>query len=109
MRSVIFFHLFCLTVEVLIQEFPHISFKGETKSNHSYVDLLLVGNADDNSDAVVCETDLETCCSIRQGQYRGDWFFPSGEWLPFKYRNDPVISEGRLAKKSYCTETVIQI
>ena len=100
MRSVIFFHLFCLTVEVLSQEFPHITFDGETKSNHSYVDLLLVGNARGNSDAVVCETDLETCCSVGEGQYRGDWFFPSGEWLPFKNRNDdPVISEGRTGKK----------
>ena len=58
-----------------------------------------MGNARGNSDAVVCVTDLETCCSIGEGQYRGDWFFPSGEWLPFKYRNDPVVSEGRTGKK----------
>ena len=56
---------------------------GETLPNHAYVDLSLVGNADDGSDSVQCHTDLNTCCSGSQGLDRGDWYFPSGDRLGF--------------------------
>ena len=40
----------------------YVSFMGQALINHSYVDLSTVGSADDNSDSVVCHTDLDTCC-----------------------------------------------
>ena len=63
------------------QTFPYVSFIGQTLANHSYVDLSTVGSADDNSDSVVCHTDLGTCCSGSQGIHRGDWSFPNGTVL----------------------------
>ena len=59
------------------QNFPYVSFCGQTLANHSYVDINLVG------DDVQCITDLSTCCSIHQGPHRGDWYFPDGTRLPF--------------------------
>ena len=59
-------------VEVNCQQtFPYVSFgpTGQTLANHSYVDLSTVGSAGDNSDSVVCHTDLSTCCT---GPHNGD-------------------------------------
>ena len=78
--------LLCLLstlVEVHSQTIPYVSFMGTNLTNHSYVDLTLVGVALDGSDSVQCHTDLSTCCSSVQGVDRGDWFFPNGERLQF--------------------------
>ena len=56
---------------------------GQALADHSYVDLSTVGSADDNSNSVVCHTDLSTCCSGGQGIHRGDWYFPDGTPLQF--------------------------
>ena len=37
----------------------------------------------DLSDNIQCHTDLSTCCNAAQGAHRGDWYFPSGNRLPF--------------------------
>ena len=52
--------------------------------------LCTVGNAGDNSDSVVCHTDLSTCCSGSEGSHRGDWCFPNGTVLPFAGRSVPI-------------------
>ena len=76
--------LLSFLVEVHSQQtFPYVSFMGPALDNHSYVDLSTVGSAGDNSDSVVCHTDLSACCSGAQGVHRGDWSFPSGTILPF--------------------------
>ena len=80
--------LMCLLsalVEVHSQDInvPYVSFMGTNLPNHSYVDLTLVGSAGDGGDSVQCHTDLSTCCSSAQGLDRGDWYFPSGDRLPF--------------------------
>ena len=74
--------LLLFLVKVHSQTFPYVSFMGQTLANHSYVDLSTVGSASDNSDSVVCHTDLSTCCSGGQGIHRGDWYFPDGTQLP---------------------------
>ena len=79
------------------QTFPYVSFMGQTLANHSYVDLSLVGSEKDNSDSVVCHTDLSTCCSGGQGIHRGDWYFPDGSVLPYSGRSVPIY-EGRTAQ-----------
>ena len=63
---------------------------GQALDNNSYVDLSTVGNAGDNSDSVVCHTNLITCCSGSQGFHRGDWSFPSGDRLPFTGSSVPI-------------------
>ena len=55
---------------------------GVDLTNHSYVNLTLVGNAPDGSNSVQCHTDLSTCCNAGAGQDRGDWYFPNGTRLP---------------------------
>ena len=76
---------------------PYISFRGQNLSNNSYVDFNQVGDEIDGSDSVKCHTELVMCCSEAQGDLRGDWFFPSGERLPFPGSgNDPF--EGRGAQ-----------
>ena len=70
--------------------FPYVSFMGETLADHSYVNLSTVGSASDDSDSVVCHTDLDTCCSGSQGIHRGDWYFPDGTVLPFLGPSVPI-------------------
>ena len=88
----------CSLVEVHSQTTtPFISFQGNTLANHSYVDFSEVGRAEDGSDSVRCRSELDMCCSMTQGDLRGDWFFPSGVVLPFPgLTNDPF--EGRGAQ-----------
>ena len=80
--------LFYAAANVRSQIFPYISFKGRTLSNHSYVDVSLVGSSGDGSDSVQCHTDLDSCCSRFQGPHRGDWHFPNGTRLGFRRRSD---------------------
>ena len=78
--------LLLLLVKVNCQQtFPYVSFglTGPALANHSYVDRSTVGSELDNSDNVVCHTDLSTCCSGGQGFHRGNWSFPNGTPLPF--------------------------
>ena len=77
--------LLCLLwslVEVHSQTAPYVSFMGETLPNHAYVNLSLVGSS--GSDSVQCHTDLDNCCTVAQGQQRGDWNAPGSDIrLPF--------------------------
>ena len=73
--------LFSALVEVHSQTVPYVSFMGTNLTNHSYVDITLVGNATDGSDSVQCHTDLSTCCRAASGPDRGDWYFPNGTQL----------------------------
>ena len=78
--------LLCLLsalVEVHSQTVPYVSFMGTNLTNHSYVDLTLVGNLNNGSDSVHCHTDLDTCCNADAGPDRGDWFSPNGTRLGF--------------------------
>ena len=59
-------------------------------SNHSYVNLTAVGDAQDGSDSVQCHSDLSTCCSGAHGDDHGDWYFPSGTRLQFNSDGDDV-------------------
>ena len=68
-------------VGVHSQTVPYVSFMGTDLTNHSYVDLTLVGSY--ASDSVQCHTDLDSCCRRAQGPDRGDWYFPNGERLHF--------------------------
>ena len=78
--------LLCLLpalVEVHSQTVPYVSFMGTNLTNHSYVNLTLVGSPESGGDSVQCHTNLATCCSANQGAHRGDWYFPNGDRLPF--------------------------
>ncbi|CAI8031954.1 hypothetical protein GBAR_LOCUS18096, partial [Geodia barretti] len=59
--------------------FPYVSFMGQTRANHSYVNFSLIGRTEIES--VHCHTDLSTCCRNEQGMHRGDWYFPNGNRL----------------------------
>ena len=72
-----------VVVEVHSQSFPYAAFMGQTLANHSYVDLSLVG--DSQNDSVQCITDAITCCIIID---RGDWWFPDGKRLPQYFSRD---------------------
>ena len=90
--------LLLFLVEVHSQlTYPYVSFMGPTLADHSYVDLSTVGSAGDNSDSVVCHTDLNTCCSGGQGPHRGNWSFPNGTILP-SIGNSDSIGFGRTAE-----------
>ena len=94
MKATLLCVLLCLLwslVEVQSQtEYPYISFMGNNLSNHSYVDLSLVGGdpiSSGDSDTVQCHTDLMTCCRNVQGIHRGDWF-PPGSDTRLDFSND---------------------
>ena len=77
---------------------PYVSFGlSPALADHSYVDLSTVGSELDNSDSVVCHTDLSSCCSGSQGIHRGDWYLPDGTVLPFSGGSVPI-SEARAAQ-----------
>ena len=75
------------------QTVPYLSFMGQTLPDHSWVDISQVGIGHD----LYCHTDLQTCCSGRQGQHRGDWYFPNGERLPTPGGGNIV--EARIAQR----------
>ena len=54
---------------------------GEQLPNNSFVDINLVGNNDSN--AIVCHTDLTTCCRESEGQSRGEWLRLEGIRLSY--------------------------
>ena len=97
-RSLLLLFLLSLVEVHCQQTFPYVSFMGQTLVNHSYVDLSTVGSASDNSDGVVCHSDLHYCCSGPQGIHRGDWYFPDGTQLPFVGNNVPI-GLGRSAQR----------
>ena len=66
------------------QTVPYVSFRGETLLNHGYVDLSLVGEAEDGSDSVQCHTDLTSYCTSGLAKNdRPDWYFPDGTPMGF--------------------------
>ena len=84
MKATLLCVLLCLLwslVEVQSQTVPNVTFRGNTLSNHSYVDLSQVGNdrTGSDSDTVQCHTDLSTCCRYTVGPHRGDWFAPDND------------------------------
>ena len=99
--------LLLFLVEVHSQQtFPYVSFglMGPALANHSYVNISTVGSADDNSDSVVCHTDLSTCCGGGQGIHRGNWSFPNGTVLP-SIGNSVPIGLGRAAQRAIIRRT----
>ena len=82
--------LLLFLVVVHSQTLPYVSFMGQALADHSYVDLSTVGSDGDNSDSVVCHSDLGSCCSAGQGIHRGDWYFPNGAVLPFVGNTVPI-------------------
>ena len=64
------------------QTYPHVSFKGRTLVNNSYVNIEQVGHFVNGNDSVRCLTDLNSCCNGSLF-HRGDWYFPNGTRLPF--------------------------
>ena len=79
------------------QKFPFVSFMGQTLANHSYVDISHIGSSD--NDSVQCHTDLNTCCSVVQGIYRGDWFFPNKTRLSLGFIDGADIYERRESQR----------
>ena len=79
MKATLLCVLLCLLwslVEVQSQtEYPHLTFRGNHLSNHSYVDITEVGN-DKSNNTVWCHTDLVGCCADNQLLPPGDWFTP---------------------------------
>ena len=90
MKATVVSVLLCLLsalVEVHSQTVPYVSFMGTNLTNHSYVNLTLVGNTPDGSDSVQCHSDLDTCCGGPGYSDRGDWYLPNGTRL--KFNGDP--------------------
>ena len=86
------------------QSFPYVSFMGYHLADHSYVNISRVGSASDNSDGVVCHTDLSSCCSGGQGDYCGSWYFPNETVLPFIGDSVPI-GLGRAAQLAVIRRT----
>ena len=84
-------------MEVYSQTVPYIRFMGTNLSNNSYIKLTQVGGT--GSTRVQCHTDLTTCCSLAQGDDRGDWYFPNGTRLPFSTNSYRKIFETRGDKR----------
>ena len=90
--SVLLFLLWSL-VEVHSQTAPYLTFMGETLPDHSYVDLSALGDIGNETDYVVCHTDLASCCGGDGRPDRGYWFSPNGAELPGAYyaTTNPIV------------------
>ena len=89
-----------LVVEVHSQtEYPYISFMGKNLTNHSYVDLTLVGSKrGSDSHVLMCHTDLMNCC--RQSDiHQGHWYSPNGQKLPKQSDDDRFLYVKHLVKR----------
>ena len=53
---------------------PYLTFQGQRLPNHGYVDGAIFA-----STALLCRTDLETCCSESDGPHSGEWILPTGD------------------------------
>ena len=84
-------------MEVCSQTVPYITFMDTNLPNNSYIDFTQVGDA--GSTSVQCHTNLTTCCSSKQGDDRGDWYFPNGTRLPFSKTNSRRVFEHREDKR----------
>ena len=85
----IVFSLCCVEVYSQSFPFPNVYF-GENLSNHSYVDLTLVGMFGDGGNSVICHTNLMTCCTSVQGSHRGHWYFPNQTKLRGEGKGDSI-------------------
>ena len=56
---------------------PYITFMGQSLSNHSFVDLAMLGDSPEN--ALQCHTNLASCCS--EGVHSGEWITPAGHMV----------------------------
>ena len=56
------------------------SLRNEIFQNNSLVTLEDIGESDD--DALLCRTNLTTCCKIPYGPSVGNWFLPNGSRVP---------------------------
>ena len=101
--------LFLSLVEVHpLTEYPYISFMGENLTNHSYVDLTLVGtDTSDPGNTVRCHTDLPTHCTNVQIKHRGDWYFPNGTRLQFIASGHALLRIALLSELTYIKETAL--
>ena len=80
---------------------PYVSFNNMNLPNHSYVDLSLVGDAEDGSDSVQCHTDLTSCCgSGLDSASRPDWYFPDGTEMRFEFDGGDIYQR-RGAQRNY--------
>ena len=95
--SILLLSFLSTVMEVCSQTVPYITFMGKNLPNNSYIILDQVGDADSTS--VQCHTDLTTCCSMAQGDGRGDWYFPNGEKLPFSKHFSRQVFEHRQNKR----------
>ena len=85
--------LLCLLFWSLVdsQTAPYVSFRGETLPNHGYVDLSLVGDAENGGDSVQCHIDLTSCCTSGLASAdRPDWFYPNGTEVKFVTQDDDI-------------------
>ena len=92
--------LFLSLVEVHpLTEYPYISFIGQNLTNHSYVDLTLVGtDTSDPGNTMRCHTDLPKRCTNVQNNHRGVWYFPNGTRLQF-IASGHALYENRIAQR----------
>ena len=92
--------LFLSLVEVHpLTEYPYVSFMGQNLTNHSYVDLTLVGtDTSDPGNTVRCHTDLPKRCTNVQNNHRGVWYFPNGTRLQF-IASGHALYENRIAQR----------
>ena len=86
---------FSFSVEsVSVPTYPQVYFLNEKLTNNSYVNISRVGEHSSGSNSVQCRTDLVTCCSVMQGEHRGDWFFPNRKRIGFEQFSDTYESRG---------------
>ena len=74
--------LFCCLVELHCEDsheisIPYLSFKHQSLSNNSYVDINEIGKATDGSDSIQCRSELKNCCQTA-GPLSGSWSYPDG-------------------------------
>ena len=63
---------------LLLITYPVFYFDG-CKVDGPTFDITKIGT--ENNEAFECRTDLDTCCSNRQGFHRGNWYSPNGQQL----------------------------
>ena len=107
MKLALLLFLLWSLVEVHSQTAPYLTFMGETLPDHSYVDLSVLGEFANETDHVVCHTDLTTCCGGVDDPDRGRWYFPNGtKELPLVEEDGITATTNPIVERRRPTETV---
>ena len=87
-----------------------IEFMGVTYDNNTAIAIIAITEiGEDDSAAVMCRTDLTTCCTKDQGEkQQGHWLYPNGNEVGNRNSDDDIFrSRGNMTVRLHRMDNII--